>query len=232
MARQRLARRQIRGAGAAALTAVHGHRADPADSRDWLDDGDLLDRPRRAAAATALSRPRAAGLSDGEGGSASHGRISLTGSSATSFDGLASSLADAVIVTSGQVPRRFQALSVTSNFFQVIGVSALRGRLFDQSDARPGAAATAVISHAFWMQEFGGDPAAIGKTISLRTPFTVIGVLAPGFRYMTAADVILLLEPQVAANPLDHCRRRWPGARSSRSGRGSTRAVSSLRRAR
>ena len=33
-----------------------------------------------------------------------------------------------------------------------------------------------------------------------RTPFTVIGVLPPGFRYMTPADVYLLLEPQVAAN--------------------------------
>jgi putative ABC transport system permease protein len=33
-----------------------------------------------------------------------------------------------------------------------------------------------------------------------RTPYTVIGVLPPGFRYMTAAEVYLLLEPQVAAN--------------------------------
>ena len=47
---------------------------------------------------------------------------------------------------------------------------------------------------------FGSAPAAIGQTVSMRTPFTVIGVLPPGFRYMTAADVYLLLEPQVAAN--------------------------------
>jgi len=119
---------------------------------------------------------------------------------ATSFDGLASSLADAVIVTSGPDPRRFLARSVTSNFFGVLGVSPVRGRLFDESDARPGAVATAVISHEFWMRELGGAPEAIGQTITLRTPFTVIGVLPPGFRYMTAADVYLLLEPQVAAN--------------------------------
>jgi len=119
---------------------------------------------------------------------------------ATSFDGLASSLADAIVVTSGQVPRRFSSRSVSSNFFHVVGVPAFRGRLFDESDARPGAAATAVISHAFWMQELGGDPAAIGRPISIRTPYTVIGVLPPGFRYMNAADVYLLLEPQVAAN--------------------------------
>jgi putative ABC transport system permease protein len=119
---------------------------------------------------------------------------------ATSFDGLASSLSDAVIVTSGSVPRRFLSRSVTANFFDVLGVPAYRGRLFDESDTRPDAVAAAVVSHAFWMREFGGDPAAIGQKITLRDPFTVIGVLPPGFRYMTPADVYLLLEPQVAAN--------------------------------
>jgi putative ABC transport system permease protein len=119
---------------------------------------------------------------------------------ATSFDGLASSLADAVIVTSGPVPRRFLSRSVTANFFGVLGVPAYRGRLFDGSDTRPDAPAVAVVSHAFWMREFGGDPTAIGRKITLRNPFTVIGVTPPGFRYITPADVYLLLEPQVAAN--------------------------------
>ena len=72
---------------------------------------------------------------------ASPGRTSTTGAVApTSFDGLASSLADAVIVTSGQVPRRFESRSVTANFFRVLGVSSFHGRLFDESDARPDAA--------------------------------------------------------------------------------------------
>src|SRR5262249_45503541 len=111
-----------------------------------------------------------------------------------------STLADAVIVTSGPIPRRFESRSVTSNFFRVLGVSAVQGRLFDESDTLPNAAATAVISYAFWMREFAGDRSAIGQTLSLRNPFTVIGVLPPGFRYSTPADVYLLLEPQVAAN--------------------------------
>ena len=90
---------------------------------------------------------------------------------------------------------------MTSSFFRVLGVSPVQGRLFDDADARPDAAATAVVSHAFWMRELGGAPAAIGQTIALnRKSFTVIGVLPPGFRYMTPADVYLLLEPQVAAN--------------------------------
>jgi putative ABC transport system permease protein len=120
---------------------------------------------------------------------------------ATSFDGIAGSLADGVFVTGGDLPQRLDSKSVTVNFFGVLGVRAVQGRLFDPSDARPDAASTAVVSHAFSVREFGSAPAAIGRALSLnRRAYTVIGVLPPGFRYMTAAEVYLLLEPQVAVN--------------------------------
>ena len=120
---------------------------------------------------------------------------------ATSFDGLAGSLADAMIMTSGDTPRRFQSRSITSNFFRVLGVAPLRGRLFDDADARPGAPPTVVVSHAFWTRELGQRREAIGQPISFSgKPFQVIGVLPPEFRFMTPADVYPLLEPQVAAN--------------------------------
>ncbi|MGE5835967.1 MAG: ADOP family duplicated permease [Acidobacteriota bacterium] len=120
---------------------------------------------------------------------------------AASFDGIAGTLADAVIVTGGELPKRLDARSVTVDFFGVLGATPFQGRLFDDSDVRPDAASTAVVSYAFAMREFGAAPAAIGRAISLtRRPYIVIGVLPPGFRYMTAADVYLLLEPQVAAN--------------------------------
>jgi putative ABC transport system permease protein len=120
---------------------------------------------------------------------------------AKSFDGIAVSLADAAIVTSGQLPQRLDSRSVTANFFSVLGTTPFHGRLFGESDARPDATPTAVVSYAFSMREFGSAPAAIGQTVSLnRRSFTVIGVLPRGFRYITAADVYLPLEPQVAAN--------------------------------
>ena len=120
---------------------------------------------------------------------------------ASSFDGLASSLADAVVVTAGQFPKRLDSRSVTANFFGVLGAAPFQGRLFDESDSRPDAPSTTVVSYAFSVREFGSAAAAIGQTVSFnRQPYTVIGVLPPGFRYMTPADVYLLLEPQVAAN--------------------------------
>ncbi|HEY7502392.1 MAG TPA: ABC transporter permease [Vicinamibacterales bacterium] len=119
---------------------------------------------------------------------------------AKSFDGIAGSVPDAVIVRGDELPRRVDSRSVTANFFTVLGTMPFQGRLFGEPDARPDAAATAVLSHAFSIREFGSAPAAIGRTLSLNRPYTVIGVLPPGFRYITAADVYLLLEPQVAAN--------------------------------
>jgi len=90
---------------------------------------------------------------------------------------------------------------VTANFFRVLGVSAFQGRLFDESDAQPNAAATVVVSNAFAVREFGDSSAALGQTISFsQRPFTVIGVLPPDFRYLAPTEVYVLLEPQVARN--------------------------------
>ena len=120
---------------------------------------------------------------------------------ATSFEGIAGSLADGVIRRGGQFPQPLDSRSVTANFFRVLAATPSEGRLFDESDARPDAATTVVLSHAFAIREFGGARAAIGQTLVLNgRPSTVIGVLPPDFRYMTVAHVYLLLEPQVAAN--------------------------------
>ena len=120
---------------------------------------------------------------------------------AASFDGLASSLADGVIRRGSQFPQQLDSRSVTANFFAVLGTTPFQGRLFHESDARPDAAATAVLSHAFATREFGSAQAAVSQTLALNgRSHTVIGVLPPGFRYMTAPNVYLLLEPQVARN--------------------------------
>jgi putative ABC transport system permease protein len=120
---------------------------------------------------------------------------------ATSFEGLASSLADSVIRRGGPFPQQVDSRSVTVNFFGVLGTTPFQGRLFHESDVRPDAPPTAVLSHAFAIREFGSAQAAVGQTLSMSgRSYTAIGVLPPGFRYMTAAHVYLLLEPFVATN--------------------------------
>ena len=120
---------------------------------------------------------------------------------ATSFEGMASSVADGVIRRGGPFPQQLDSRNVTTNFFSVLGTTPFQGRLFHDSDARPDAPPTTVVSNAFAIREFGSAQAAIGQTLLVNgRSYTVIGVLPPGFRYMTAAHVYLLLEPQAAAN--------------------------------
>jgi predicted permease len=73
--------------------------------------------------------------------------------------------------------------AVSGEYFQVLGTSALAGRTFTADDDRtPGAHPVAVVSHNFWMRRLGGDPAVIGRTITLaRHSFTIIGVTRAGF---------------------------------------------------
>ncbi len=83
---------------------------------------------------------------------------------------------------------------VNWNFFHILGVKPQLGRLFAAADDRAGATATAVISHDLWREKFGGDTAVIGKTISLDgNPFTLIGVLPPGFELLRRDDIFVPL---------------------------------------
>ena len=81
-------------------------------------------------------------------------------------------------------PERARGLYVTGNFFEVLGVPAAAGRLFSQQDdAAPGANPSVVLSHALWRARFGGDPAIVGRALSLDgRPYTVAGVAAESFK--------------------------------------------------
>ncbi len=74
-------------------------------------------------------------------------------------------------------------LMVSGNFFTALGVAPLHGRVFtDADDYRGCTTPGAVVSHAFWLREFGGDPAAVGRKITLDgQPFEVVGVTPPEF---------------------------------------------------
>lgn len=122
-------------------------------------------------------------------------------SRATSFEGLAGSFADAMILRGADAPRRFDSRAVTWNFFQVLGVAPARGRLFDAADARPDAPLTIVVSHQFWTTELGASPAAIGRQLRVGNEIaTVVGVLPPDFRYLTSPGLYRTVEPLVSAD--------------------------------
>jgi putative ABC transport system permease protein len=71
---------------------------------------------------------------------------------------------------------------VSGGFFSTLGVAAAAGRLLTLADDHRTCPAITVLSHGFWQSEFGGDPAAVGRTISLNGhAFEIVGVAAAGF---------------------------------------------------
>ena len=97
---------------------------------------------------------------------------------------------------------------VSGRFFDVLGVTAFRGRMLtpaDDSAALP-SGPVAVISHRFWRQHFGGADDVVGRQLTVqlqrqRFPFTVVGVMPPGFSGVDVGRMADVMLP-FAAEPL------------------------------
>jgi len=84
----------------------------------------------------------------------------------------------------GQLPEQVMAQVATANAFDILGVRPALGRLFTDTDDRPDAPATVVLSWSLWKRRFGGDPGIIGRTVQLDArPYSVIGVLPAWFNF-------------------------------------------------
>jgi predicted permease len=79
---------------------------------------------------------------------------------------------------------RLVASTVSANLFAVLGRGAERGRVFEAGDDRPGGDRIVLLSHALWQGRFGGDPAVVGRTITLEgMDRQVVGVMPRGFHF-------------------------------------------------
>jgi macrolide transport system ATP-binding/permease protein len=104
---------------------------------------------------------------------------------------------------------------VSGDFYSGLGVSPAAGRLIMDDDDRAGAPPVAVVSYQYWQHRFFGNPAAIGRPILINnTPFTIVGVSAPGFLGVnpgSSPKVYLPLHsaPLLAARPLEDEKSRF-----------------------
>ena len=81
---------------------------------------------------------------------------------------------------------------VTGNFFEVMGLSPVLGRLTRPSDDGTGVPIVIVLTHDFWMRRFGGDSSIVGKQVKLDgTSVTVIGVVQPAPYFPDRVDAFL-----------------------------------------
>jgi putative ABC transport system permease protein len=78
---------------------------------------------------------------------------------------------------------------VTAGFFETLGVTPLLGRTMALNEEMPGGPPVTLISYGLWQRRFGGDPALVGKSISINGGIhTVIGVLPPAFDFPRGAE--------------------------------------------
>ncbi|MGD0128229.1 MAG: ABC transporter permease [Terriglobia bacterium] len=102
-----------------------------------------------------------------------------------------------------------QAIWISGQFFQVLGVQPILGRLIspadDPQDEQAGCSGAVDLSYAFWQRRYGGEASVIGKTLTLEGhPFPIVGVTPPSFFGVSVGDrfdlaVPLCAEPQINA---------------------------------
>jgi predicted permease len=113
---------------------------------------------------------------------------------------------------------RVEAEMVSASYFPTLGATPQIGRVFGPAeDAVPDANPVVVISDAMWRTQFSGDPAVIGRTLTLNDrPFTVLGVMRPGFKGISFDTDVWFPAAMVRANggPQNLAERgnRWLGA--------------------
>lgn len=82
------------------------------------------------------------------------------------------------------VPRPVTGVMVAGNFFQVLGIQPVLGRLFTAGECQKGGRPAVLLSYAFWKRQFGANPAIVGHAITLsHQAVTVVGVLPPAFDF-------------------------------------------------
>ncbi len=86
--------------------------------------------------------------------------------------------------TGGGQPERIEALAISFNYFELLGLKPALGRLVDSRDRTTGFADACVISYDFWQRNFAGNPHVLGKTLREDgDAYTIVGVAPKGFRH-------------------------------------------------
>ena len=80
--------------------------------------------------------------------------------------------------TGGSFPEQLRSGRVSADFFRLFGAPIVRGRTFTEAEDRPQGPRVALLGYRLWTTRFDGDPAIVGKPISLGgEPYEIIGVV-------------------------------------------------------
>jgi predicted permease len=97
-------------------------------------------------------------------------------------------------LTGSGEPREVEIVSVSRDFFDVLGTKTIAGRGFTADEHVPGAGFVVMLTEGFARRTLGGVNDALNQTVTLGgTPFTVVGVLPAGTEWPETADLYLPL---------------------------------------
>jgi predicted permease len=100
-----------------------------------------------------------------------------------SFEAMAAYRSTDGSITGVGQPENVQAERVSANFFPILGVNPILGRIFTSEEDRRGASPTALISEGLWKRKFASDRNVIGQRLIVAgQPRTIIGVIPASFR--------------------------------------------------
>jgi predicted permease len=103
-----------------------------------------------------------------------------------SFSSIAAFREDDFNLTGMGEPERVRVEMVSADFFSVLGVNPVAGRLLRPEEDQVGAQPVALLGGGFWKRKFGASPGALGKTLALNgVGYTVVGVIPADFRYQS-----------------------------------------------
>jgi len=87
-------------------------------------------------------------------------------------------------------PERLQGASVSVEWFDVFGAHPVAGRLFRPQEDQPSANQEVILAYTTWQRLFGGDPQAVGRTMTLNDRiYRIVGVMGPEFRWPREAEL-------------------------------------------
>jgi putative ABC transport system permease protein len=92
-------------------------------------------------------------------------------------------------------PREIPAGVVDGDYFEVMGLRPVLGRLLGPSDDGPNAAGAAVLTYRFWTTSLHSDPSVLGKTVRFESfegarNAVIVGVLEPSVPYPMETEII------------------------------------------
>ena len=130
-------------------------------------------------------------------------------------------IGDSKLIGQGE-PERLSTVPVTENFFSILGVRPVMGRLFNSQECKFNGPKAALMSNGLWKRRFASDPNIVGRELAMDGgKVTVVGVLpasfdfgsifAPGARIDLYAPFPLSGETNREGNTLAIIARLKPG---------------------